>query len=139
MIQSDPINEMVLTSSLESLSQVEVLIARFYGNNDHVEDCYGNILIALTEGVTNSILHGNLGDPTKQVFLNMEINSCEVSFTIKDEGVGFDFLNIPDPTLPENIEKLNGRGVFLMRHLADVISFEENGSIVKLTFTYLNS
>ena len=60
--------------------------------------------------------------------------SDHVSFTVKDEGIGFNFSNLPDPTNPENIEKPNGRGVFLMRNLADKVSFEDNGSKVILDF-----
>ena len=65
----------------------------------------------------------------------METTSEVVEFTIKDEGLGFDFNSVPDPTLPQNLEKLRGRGVFLMRNLADEVSFEDNGTIVKLKFT----
>ena len=55
-------------------------------------------------------------------------------FKITDQGAGFDFENVPDPTSPENIEKPNGRGVFLMRSLADECSFDDDGRIVELTF-----
>ena len=139
MIQGELIEQLVLPSSLESISKVEAFIARFYGNNDHIRDSYGNILIAITEGVTNSILHGNRNDLSKRIHLEMEVADSEVFFTISDEGDGFDYNNVPDPTLPENLEKLNGRGIFLMRSLADSISFEENGSKIKLTFRYTNS
>jgi len=64
--------------------------------------------------------------------------ATSVCFIVKDEGVGFDFNNVPDPTLPENLEKLRGRGVFLMKALADEIEFEENGTIIKLNF-YISS
>ena len=52
-----------------------------------------------------------------------------------DEGPGFDYENLPDPTAPENIERPNGRGVFLMRNLADECGFEDDGRIVELKFT----
>ena len=48
---------------------------------------------------------------------------------------GFDYENLPDPTAPENIEKPHGRGVFLMRHLADDCAFEDAGRVVELTFS----
>jgi serine/threonine-protein kinase RsbW len=103
------------------------------------EDYYGNILIALTEGVNNAIVHGNKYDKNKVVWLNMESSDNDVQFTIVDEGVGFDYNNVPDPTLPENLEKLSGRGVFLMRQLADEVVFEENGSTIRLRFLGLNN
>ena len=98
------------------------------------EDLYGNILVALTEGVTNAIYHGNKGDPQKNIDISFKTSTNMVSFIIKDEGPGFDFSHLPDPTNPENIEKPNGRGVFLMRNLADRVSFEDNGATVILDF-----
>ena len=53
---------------------------------------------------------------------------------IKDEGIGFDFRNLPDPTSPENLDKPSGRGVFLMNHLSDEVNFANNGSLVELSF-----
>ena len=58
----------------------------------------------------------------------------KIILRVQDQGPGFDYQNIPDPTSPENIEKINGRGVFLMQKLSDQIEFFENGSIVQLTF-----
>ena len=69
------------------------------------------------------------------VRLNIGGSSEEVEFVVEDEGEGFDLASVPDPTLPENIEKLSGRGIFLMRNLADEVSFENNGSKIKLTFS----
>ena len=134
MIQNGIIQQIVLPSTLESLSEIENFIEAICEQNKFGEDHYGNILIALTEAVNNAITHGNKLNPDKKVNLNMETTTKDVQFTIKDEGAGFDYNNIPDPTLPENIEKLSGRGVFLMKSLADDVVFEENGSTIKLRF-----
>ena len=56
------------------------------------------------------------------------------SWTIEDQGIGFDHKNIPDPTSPENVEKINGRGIFLMERLSDEILYLEEGRIVELKF-----
>lgn len=138
MIQHEPTEFMKLSSSIESLSKIEGFIVRFYGDKACVGGLYGNILIALSEGVTNAIVHGNKHDLKKTVYLSMQVLPTEVIFAIADEGKGFDFEAVPDPTLPENLEKPNGRGIFLMRNLADTISFEGKGSKVKLTFKYSN-
>jgi serine/threonine-protein kinase RsbW len=53
---------------------------------------------------------------------------------VEDEGDGFDYHNLPDPTAPENIEKPGGRGIFLMKHLSDEVEFKEGGRIVELSF-----
>jgi len=100
-----------------------------------IPEHYGNVLIAMTEGVNNAIVHGNKLDAEKSVTVACAIDEKSLVFRISDEGPGFDYDNLPDPTAPENIEKPHGRGVFLMRHLADECAFEDDGRIVELTFT----
>ena len=135
MIQSSITQNIELSSKLENLAQIEQFVDDLCEQFDISEDHYGNILIALTEAVNNAITHGNQLNPSKKVCLNMGTTLNEVEFTIKDEGNGFDFNNVPDPTLPENIEKLSGRGIFLMKSLADDVVFEEEGTKIKLKFS----
>lgn len=123
-----------LESNYKSLSKVEKFIEGVCEENNVGEDNYGNILIAVTEAVNNAIQHGNRLDPTKKIEMEVEHLGNILQFKIADEGKGFDFNNIPDPTEPENLEKPNGRGVFLMKNLADSVDFEENGRIVQLKF-----
>jgi serine/threonine-protein kinase RsbW len=98
------------------------------------EDIYGNIMIAVTEAVNNAIKHGNAGNSSKNVYLSLFLNENLLKFTIKDEGPGFDYHNLPDPTSPENLEKPGGRGIFLMKHLSDEVEFKDGGKIVELSF-----
>jgi serine/threonine-protein kinase RsbW len=98
------------------------------------DDIYGNIMIAVTESVNNAIIHGNQLVKDKNVHLSLEMEEDQIRFLIEDEGKGFDYQQLPDPTAPENLEKLGGRGIFLMKHLCDEVSFEENGKRVKLCF-----
>jgi len=98
------------------------------------DDIYGNIMVAVTESVNNAIRHGNHNDKKKNVYLSLSLNDNLIKFIIKDEGLGFDFHNLPDPTSPENIDKPSGRGIFLMKHLSDEVNFKENGSRVELCF-----
>lgn len=98
------------------------------------DDLYGNIMIAVTESVNNAILHGNKSDAKKTVHLSLVLEEKILRFTIQDEGTGFDYENVPDPTAPENIEKIGGRGIFLMKQLSDEVSFSENGKEVELVF-----
>jgi serine/threonine-protein kinase RsbW len=102
------------------------------------EDLYGNIMIAVTEAVNNAIKHGNAGDRKKNVYLSLSLDSSLLQFTIKDEGTGFNYKELPDPTSPENISKPGGRGIFLMKHLSDEVEFMEGGRVVVLSF-YMNS
>ena len=101
------------------------------------DDIYGNIMIAVTESVNNAIVHGNNNDKSKNVFITLLLEEQLIRFRIQDEGKGFNFHNLPDPTAPENISKPGGRGIFLMKHLSDEVHFTEDGRIVELIF-YIN-
>lgn len=98
------------------------------------EDIYGNIMIAVTEAVNNAIRHGNRGDSSKNVSLGLTLDEGMIKFRVEDQGTGFDYHNLPDPTAPENLEKPGGRGIFLMKHLADEVAFLERGKVVELRF-----
>lgn len=124
-----------LASSSDSLTIVEKKIDEITKESKVNEDLYGNLLIAVTEGVNNAIHHGNKSNPEKNVQIDIEINEeNQLVFSIKDEGEGFNPDALPDPTDPANIEKPHGRGVFLMQQLSDEIEFEEEGRQVILKF-----
>jgi serine/threonine-protein kinase RsbW len=99
------------------------------------EDVYGNVLIAVTEAVNNAILHGNKESSELSVDVGVFDESNAFMFEVKDKGEGFDHMNLPDPTAPENIEKENGRGIFLMRNLADEVLYNEKGNEVAILFS----
>ena len=122
------------SSKVENLVLVEKLVEEVCDEYKVSADHYGNILVGLTEAVNNAILHGNKNDLSKKVTIEFKPKNGMLSFLVKDEGAGFDHTIIPDPTNPENIEKPNGRGVFLMGHLADNVVFHDNGSKVELNF-----
>ena len=98
------------------------------------DEIYGNIMIAVTESVNNAIKHGNKQNKTKNVSISLSLNNNILMFRVEDEGMGFDFSNLPDPTSPENLNKPSGRGIFLMKHLSDEVNFHNDGRIVELCF-----
>lgn len=98
------------------------------------QDSYGKILVSTIEGVNNAIVHGNKSIPEKLVDVEFRCDGSELKVKIKDEGKGFRPEEVPDPTKPETIEELNGRGVFLMSKLADEIKYSKKGNIVTMTF-----
>ena len=131
-------HQLSFPSKAENLNQVEVLINDLCEKFEVNEDYYGNILIALTEAVNNAIHHGNKSNPNNEVKIIFNADSSVLKFTIKDDGAGFDYDNLPDPTDPQNIEKPHGRGVFLMRNLADEIEFNDDGATVVMSFNLQN-
>jgi serine/threonine-protein kinase RsbW len=127
-----------IPSILENIRMIESFIDNAKEKFELDDDIYGNIMIAVTEAVNNAIKHGNAGDRTKNVSLSLSLKESMIQFLIKDEGQGFDYENLPDPTSPENLEKIGGRGIFLMKHLSDEVQFREKGKIVELSF-YINN
>ena len=130
----ETMHKLEFTSEPENIAIIERLIDEIREETTFQEECYGDVLIAMTEAVNNAIVHGNKLDPDKKVVVEYEIQPSDLYFKIVDSGAGFDYENVPDPTSPENLEKPNGRGVFLMRQLADACEFNDDGRIVELTF-----
>jgi serine/threonine-protein kinase RsbW len=123
-----------IKSKIENLRAVENAIDDISGERGINQENYGKILIATLEAVNNAIIHGNRSDENKNVDIEIWLRKKELIVTVTDEGKGFKPKEVPDPTKPENIEAIDGRGVFLMKKLADEIEFNRKGNSVKMTF-----
>ena len=132
---SEPIiKQLLLPSEPKSLLSLESWVNYLCDTYKISVEIYGNILIALSEAVNNAISHGNGNVFEKNTLVISSLDKRKLVFTITDQGNGFDFSQLPDPTSPENIEKPQGRGIFLMNHLSDGVSFEQPGNKVEITF-----
>ena len=124
-----------LPSNHESVAVLENFVDDLVSNLHIGDDVYANLMTCLNEAITNAIFHGNKQNPDKKVYINLEvINQKRLIFNVADEGAGFDFNDIPDPTDEENLEKLTGRGVYIMKKLADQCIFNTLGNEVELHF-----
>ena len=123
-----------IPSIKENVSVVESFIENMGEKIEIEEAVYGNVLVSVTEAVNNAIVHGNKEDKTKKVKLELKKNKKSVRFVVEDEGFGFDHKNIPDPTNPTNIDKIKGRGVFLIKSLSDKAKFKDGGRTVDMLF-----
>jgi serine/threonine-protein kinase RsbW len=126
--------QLIISSKIENISLIENLIDETSVELSLVADLYGNLLIATIEAVTNAIVHGNKLDESKNVKIVISLSGNKLCVQISDEGRGFSYDSIPDPTKPDNVEKPDGRGIFLMKNLADFIEFERNGAVVNMFF-----
>lgn len=124
-----------LPSKVDSITTVENFVDTLKDEYNIGGDTYANMLTCLSEATINAIVHGNKLDNTKKVFINLEVQSNKLlQFTVADEGEGFDYNSLPDPTAPENLENLTGRGVFIIKHLADQCIFNVKGNQIELHF-----
>jgi serine/threonine-protein kinase RsbW len=127
--------ELKISSRNESLSKVENFVDEiceaYYITNSY----YSNILMAILEAVKNAILHGNKNNPEKQVKIIFKSIPNGLCFTIKDQGEGFNFRNIPNPIEATDEQAENvGKGIFLIRSLADQVSYNSKGNVIEIVF-----
>ena len=133
-VQTSELYTLQLPSKPESIAQLEQLIEEIADKYHIAEDTFANMMTCLNEAVINAIVHGNKLDETKKVIVNAEVDPRRVVWTVTDEGPGFDYNNLADPTAPENLENLTGRGVFIIKHLADQCIFNTSGNELELHF-----
>ena len=129
-------NKAVLSISSEvgNIIKVENFIESFSETFSLPPDLFVKISLSIIEAVNNAILSGNKLDASKQVCLEAWEENNKFHVSIEDEGQGFDYNHIPDPTLPDNILKDAGRGLYIMKTLSDELIFEKNGAKVTLIF-----
>jgi len=123
-----------LPSKRESIALLENLVEEIADRHQVGEDTFANMMTCLSEVGNNAIVHGNKLDESKKVIVNADVDGKRIIWTVTDEGDGFDYNNLPDPTAPENLESLTGRGVFIIKHLADQCIFNTKGNEVELHF-----
>ena len=92
-----------------------------------------DIAISVTEVVNNAIMHGNLADPKKNVHIIFIKDNDTLIIKVQDEGKGFNPDDLPDPTQPENLLKMKGRGIFIIRQLMDEVTHKKTPHGMEVT------
>ena len=100
--------------------------------------CSLNVPVALTEAISNAILYGNGENPEKHVRVRAQLDPVTLVLEVADEGTGFDLDSCTlDPTTPDNVDREDGRGLFLMRALMDSVErFDNHGNVVRLVLKH---
>lgn len=133
---ADPkIKKLTLASGFDELQLVESFVGELQEWTGFGDDLFGNVLLALSEAVTNAIVHGNKEDKSKKVYIAAVLEKDSIKISVKDEGEGFDPDTLPDPLKEENLLKEGGRGVYLIEQYADEITYAENGTRIILKFS----
>lgn len=91
-----------------------------------------NFQVGIAEALANAVLYGNARDPGKRVRVEVALDCETVAVRVIDEGAGFDPGRVPDPTLPDNLERPGGRGIFLLHKLMDAVEYNARGNEVRL-------
>ncbi|MGQ8335739.1 ATP-binding protein [Sunxiuqinia sp. A32] len=126
--------EICIPSQLRYLREVENFIHEIIEQYQLPESLRGHFMLTVSESVNNAITHGNNSDSRKNVSITVYDSNNELFIVIEDEGEGFDFKNVPDPTKRRYIKNERGRGLFLIRNLSDEVKFLNNGSKIQIKF-----
>jgi len=126
---------LTITAEKSNIHLVEKYIQKICDHYNINNTYFAHILTAVTEAVENAMLYGSANSSTSEIQLLFSMKPEGYCFTIKDMGQGFDYNNVPDPTDPyADFSKTEGRGIFIMKSLADIVNFYDNGRCVELIF-----
>ncbi len=121
-----------LPSSMQHVYLLDVVVTEILKETNFTEDIQEQINLAVIEGGTNAIKHGNKENPNKKATLAFTLAADRIEIVIKDEGDGFTRKEVADPLDPENLLKSSGRGLFLMEACMDAVTYEADGTIIKM-------
>ena len=134
MSDQQPLLSITLPSTRDEIPRVNDFAQQVNETVQMEEERFNSFQLALSEAVTNAIVHGNKEDPSKKVQIIALLENDHLYISVEDEGEGFDPSELPDPLDNQNLLKEGGRGVFLMRQYADKVRFKEDGRKVILIF-----
>ena len=126
------LKELTIASSLNNINLIQRFVEEVCDEFNISNSYFGNISVAINEAVRNAIIHGNKSDINKIVYLAFGRKNESMIFIVKDQGVGFDYRNLIDPT--EEIGENIGTGIFLINLLSDNVCFFDNGSTIEISF-----
>ena len=135
MMKSEPRVDVEVESRLENVELVQIAVESSLAQLDLSDDDAHQIGISIREAVANAIKHGNQGDVSKLVKVEMGIDDGDLLIRVHDQGVGFDVNGVPNPLEPENLLRRNGRGILLMHQFMDQIEYTfqpESGTVVEM-------
>ncbi len=122
----------VVDNDLTAAKQPESVILGEVERCGYCENAAFAVKLALEEAITNAFRHGNKCDPSKRITVRYSITPQRIEIEIVDEGEGFCPDVVPDPTLPENIDRPHGRGIMLMKAYLDTVEYDKCGRLVRL-------
>lgn len=124
--------KLTIRSTVAEAQKVQQAISEQVAAHGYSCDTNFAIRLSLDEALINAIRHGNGDDPNRLITISYQITSETACIRVCDEGEGFTPNNIPDPTLDENLEQPNGRGVMLMKAYMTEVHFNKRGNCVTL-------
>jgi len=128
---SDSPDILVIKSDKNEIRKTEEFLRDFFKKNNLAEDNFNRVFLCLSEAVMNSIYHGNQNDERKQISIQAGCNNEMINIEINDEGDGFDYNNLENPTEAKNLKKESGRGIHIIKSLTNELEFKEKGKCIQ--------
>lgn len=125
---------LVISSSLNNLEKVRMFLEEVYHESNLNRSSFNRVFLGLSEALTNSIVHGNKFNVSKNISIEVNYLNEELFIEITDEGEGFLMECLKDPTCSEYLKKESGRGIFLIRQFADELNYFEGGRKVRIKY-----
>jgi len=121
-----------ISSNLKNIKGVVSEVIELLKSKKADESDIFDIRLSLEETLINAMKYGNKLDAKLPVSLDISCEDNLFSMSIEDQGSGFDYKSVPDPTKEENMLRTRGRGVFLIKHLMDKVEFNKKGNCVTM-------
>lgn len=128
------VHSIAISSELTSINDVRYFLEKIFGESNLDKENFNRIFLALSEAVNNSIVHGNLYSTSKKVYVRIFHDDINLIVEVNDEGQGFSVDCIEDPTCMKNLKNEKGRGIFLMRQVAEEVVYSDGGRKVSIRF-----
>lgn len=124
----------IIPSNIDKIEEAADFVEKAAQKMKFGETEVDNIVIAITEAISNAIIHANKSDHKKKVTIEIDFTDDEMITKVKDEGPGFDPNKIADPLHPDNLLKESGRGIFILNSFLDSVdySFTNKGTVVTM-------
>ena len=122
---------LVIKSEKSEIEKTKKFLLKFFKKNNLSGDNFNRVFLCLSEAVMNSIHHGNQNDKRKLVSIQVNCDNEIINIKISDEGHGFDFNNVENPTEQRNLKKESGRGIHIIKSLSKELNFKNEGKCIQ--------
>jgi len=131
-MQEQEFHSVRIPSCFEEADDLSNRIAEEANKCGYEEDSVFALRLSLEEALANAILHGNVRDESKHIRVRYQVTPERIDLYVADEGDGFNPTDVPDPTLPENLQRPTGRGIMLMRSYMTLVEYNDRGNEVHM-------
>ena len=128
---SNSLKILVINSDKSKLIKVQGFVNEIFSQFSIPRKYFNKVFLCVSEAVVNSIEHGNKNEFSKEVAIHVDCNTQSLDVKVSDEGEGFNYDDIQDPTCVENIMKESGRGLHIIKSLSETISYIKRDKCIR--------